>query len=113
MIHQFKIGDKVWCFDQNRRVYDGKGSFGGHIIYAGHFYESKITGETSRSWIVGQYGDKYSKKDPSGLYTDEQKADAIWMHDNRHKIAGIVDRCRDIEKMRQIAQIVGYVEETK
>ena len=108
---QFKVGDKVWTFNENRRVYDGSGSFGGKIIYAEHFVEREITDETPRSWIVN--GKKYSKKDPSGLYTDQQKADDIWFHDNRWKIAKLVDRCMDIEKMRQIAAIVGYVEETK
>lgn len=107
---ELKVGDKVWRFDQNRRVYDGTGSFGGKVIYAEHFYQDVITGETSRSWIVGKYGYRVNKKTLEGIYTDEQKANDIWMHNNRYKIASIVDRCNDVEKMRQIAQIVGYVE---
>lgn len=103
-----KLGDKVWVFDGNRRRYnqvDGRSS--GPAIYAEHFVECEITSETSRSWIVN--GVKYPKSD-SALYTDEQKADAIWVNEHRYKIIQMAERCRDAATLRQIAQIVGYAE---
>jgi len=47
-----KIGSKVWRFDSNRRVYERDERGDKRLIYAEHFYEATITGETSRSWIV-------------------------------------------------------------
>lgn len=104
-----KLGDKVWVFDGNRRRYnqvDGRSS--GPAIYAEHFVEQRITGETSRSWIVN--GVKYPKSDPSALCTHEQKEDAIWVNEHRYKIIQMAERCRDAATLRKIAQIVGYVE---
>ena len=50
---KMKVGDKVWIFDTNRRVYPKvNGRVTGGPIYAEHFVQAEITGETSKSWIV-------------------------------------------------------------
>jgi len=50
-LKNLKVGDTVWVFDINRRVYDGNG-LGAKIIYREHFRPVHIIGETSRSWIL-------------------------------------------------------------
>jgi len=97
-----KVGDKVWLFDTNRRVYP-KGSITSAPIYAEHFYQTTIDDETPRSWIIGRQ--KYSKKGGEGIYTDEQKADRLWDHANRYNIIEKVKEC-SVEKLKQIEEIL-------
>lgn len=98
-----KIGDKIWLFDANRRIYK-KGEQS--PIFSEHFYKVTIDGETSRSWLIGR--DKFSKKDPCGIYTDEQKEDKIWDHMNRYKIIDKIKNC-SIAKLKQINSIIDEV----
>ena len=107
-----KVGDKVWIFDTNRRVYPKvNGRVTGGPIYAEHFVQAEITGETSKSWIVreGQRETKINKKTLAGIYTDEQKADKIWARCHRHDIVRLVQSC-DVEQLKQIAKILNYEE---
>lgn len=95
-----KVGDEVWMFDINRRVYENnKGS----PIFNGHFYKAQISGETARSFIVSRK--KYPKNNLSWMYTDEQKLDAIWADENRYKIREIICNV-DIETLKKIAAIL-------
>lgn len=98
-----KIGDKVWLFDINRRVYSKDGGIGRAPIYSEHFYEAIISGETKRSWIVN--GKKFDKKDCRGLYTNKQKEDAIWANENRRKIVRKVEIC-NVSLLRRIQEIL-------
>ena len=97
-----KVGDKVWLFDFNRRVYPKNGSISNSPIYSEYFYQATIDGETSRSWIV--LCQKFPKKNPIGLYTDKQKADKIWVNENRYRIVKLVENC-SIEKLKQIEEL--------
>lgn len=94
-----KVGDKVWLFNINRRVYPKDNRGFSSPIYSEHFYEAVIEGETSRSWIV--CGEKFSKKDPRGIYTDETKELKIWDNENRYIIKNKIDRC-SVEILKQI-----------
>lgn len=98
-----KVGDTVWLFDGNRRVYENGNTA---PTFEKHFYQEVIDGETSRSWLIRR--SKFSKKDPlgSGIYTDEQKADKIWERANRYKIMDKIHWC-SIEKLKQIDNILG------
>ena len=98
---RMKVGDKVWLFDGNRRIYDKK--FGSAPIYAEHFYLAEITGETSRSWLI--HGDRYSKKTLLGIYNSNQREDMIWENTNRYKIIDLVRYC-SIEKLKDIDRIL-------
>jgi len=58
-----QIGDKVWIFDGNRRIYeDDKGNKTQNPWYRGHFVEKYIIGETKQSWIVGYKGNDIDSK---------------------------------------------------
>lgn len=83
------IGSTLWEFDQNHRVY---GPNRGAPIYAKHFRETVITGETPLSWLVGPVQHKVNKRTLKRTrpgygavryYTTEGKAEAIWEHENR------------------------------
>jgi len=98
-----KVGDKVWLFDMNRRVYKKDGVSFTPPIYAEHFYEAVIDGETSRSWLIGRR--KYPKNNPLGIFTDEQKADNIWANEKRYKIQNEISYC-SIAQLKQIDLIL-------
>ena len=98
-----KIGDKVWLFSMNRRVYKKDGKSFSSPIFAEYFYEATVDGETSRSWLIGKT--KYAKNNPIGIYTDEQRADAIWKEENQMKILDKVRYCT-IEQLKQIDLIL-------
>ena len=86
-----KVGDKIWLFSSNRRVYRKDGIEYSSPIYSEYFYQDTIDGETSRSWIVGKT--KFSKKDTRGIFTDQEKEDSIWANDYRWKIVDKVGNC--------------------
>jgi hypothetical protein len=125
-MESLKVGDTVWLFDGNHRVYendDGTKSSG--AIYSKHFMPRVIEGETKQSWIL-QYGQKVPKKangEPeadtrkvttrpgfhSVVYlTQKAKDDNIWIHMNRHVISHAVIGLTDIDMLKKVAAIIGY-----
>lgn len=112
-IAALKVGDSLFNFDGNRRVYRKGG--GGAPIYREHFREEEIISETSMSWIVGPQKVKVNKKTlessmkfaDGGYFTKTGMEDDIWSKDHRYKIVREVERV-GAEHLRQIARIVGY-----
>jgi len=115
-VSEIKIGDTIWRFNENRRVYapDKRGG----PIYAEDFEPEKIVGETPKCWIVGEgrRADKVNKKTlrtavgkygATLYFTDAGKEDSIWMNSHRYKIVRLVEKA-DAATLRQIADIVGY-----
>lgn len=120
-----KVGDTVWLFDENRRVYaprkEGQGLSSGPPIFREHFVPHEIVGETIRTWLVGKGTlENVRKKDLTyrhwnggrvRIFTSEQEVDdACYVHDTRHKIGRAVERCRDAVLLKQIAALVGVAE---
>ena len=104
----FKVGDRVFIFDENRRIYDKNSPDWPSPVYREHFRLVTITGETKMSWLVGQHRPvKYSKRTCTGLYTAEQVEEKCWVKNHRHNIANAVHSV-PFEKLKQIAEIVGY-----
>lgn len=111
----FKVGDKVFVFDSNRRVYPKDKSIASAPIYREHFAEREILGETSRSWLVGWHGlsldhrcvTKYPKKDNAGLYTLGQIDEEVYRHDHMYRISKMVEHT-SYKNLKAIADIVGY-----
>lgn len=111
------IGDKVWIFDGNRRVY-APGSHGGPI-YREHFVVHTIAGETRSSWVLDN-GWKINKTTGSlrfvgkgnyavgaQVFTSEYDVeDACYVYDNRPDIANLVLRCRNAKVLRTIHGIL-------
>jgi hypothetical protein len=117
---EFGIGSPVWQFDQNNRVYrEGYSA----PIWRKHWRKKEVTGETARSWVVGNGsprhgGFKLSKADVAkGTYDrslialSESDIDkAAWVHDNRYKISSAIDRLNDYDILQKVAELVGYKE---
>ncbi len=113
-----KIGDTLFRFDGNRRVYRRPGTYhgGGAPVYREHFEPLKVIGENKVSWLL-ERGWKASKKDLKsaasmayggrGFFTAEQMEDDIWMHDHRHSIRALFDRASP-EQLKKIAEILGF-----
>jgi hypothetical protein len=114
-----KVGDPVWYFDENRRVY--KPGTMSPPIWREHWVRKCIIGETSRSWIVGyerqdpRDGQKLSKKElaaperPKGWAFSEEEIDRLaWMHENRHALSEAVRRCRDYRTLKEIAALIAF-----
>ena len=98
-----KIGDTVWLFDGNRRIYanEGKNKFSAPI-YREHFYPVKIEGETSRSWLI--HGEKYSKTNPS-FYTEQEKENDVWRNENKRSIVEAIESCTT-DKLKEISKLL-------
>ena len=105
------IGDKVWRFDQNRRVYarDENGKARGGPIWREHWEPLEIIGETTRSWIIGrhgasvQFGDKIAKAAwPGALALSEEDISKRAFVEGRYSLSERVRRCTDYETLKKI-----------
>ena len=113
-----KVGDKVWIFDSNRRVYqDDKGNKLKRCWYKGYFVEREIEGETKQSWIINYQGEiKVNKKTlrykaeygkDGKLHTSEEEIDReCWINDNHYEIKEKVGQCNDYDKLKRIELIL-------
>ena len=114
-----QIGDTLYRFDGNRRVYRDRTALGGGgPIYREHFEPLKIVGENKVSWIL-ERGWKVRKSDLKGetksfhyggrgFFTAEGMATDIWDHDHRHKIVDAIQRQATPTQLRQVAELIGY-----
>lgn len=91
-----KIGDKVWVIRSGR--YGNKRS---------DYEQQEIVSETSRSWLIGPWETKYSKKG-TGYYNDEQFEQMIWISENGYKIRDKISKIKDYDLLRKIADLIGY-----
>lgn len=124
-----KIGDTLWKFDRNHRVYENNRS-----VFAGHFVPAKVVGETKKSWIITDrdkpriyvpttkdlpFGYSYVSKDelrgpPDRLgahhyYTDEGKEHRIWIDAHQANIVRRVQACTDAAILAEIGAKLGYI----
>lgn len=112
------VGDSVWIFDENRRVYrDEDGNYSSRCIFRQHFCKVKVTGETRQSWILSyQNNIKVNKKTlkykrgygrDGNLYLTEDDIDKMcWIKDNKMNIIDIVRRCDNYKKLKQVEDIM-------
>jgi len=100
--------------DINRRVYD-RDKKGGGPIYREHWEETVITGETSRSWIIGPCAVKIPKKREGHsvyAFSMEEVEDDIWINSNRHKLAECIRKIKDADTLREVAKLIGFKDES-
>jgi hypothetical protein len=113
-----KIGDTVWVWDGNVRVYKDKG---GGPDFRSSFVAHVITAETKASWLLdGEYSDalKVDKKTlllrganlygkNREIYTSAEQVDsAVFVHDEIGKIVDAVRQCHSAEKLRAIQELL-------
>ena len=103
-----KVGDKIWHFDMNRRVYreTPTGMYAGGPIYRHYWHEVEIKSETSRSWVTN-YGKAPKKGDHQGwAFTDAEMEDNVFVNDNAHRTAEAVRKCKDPIPLKQVMKIM-------
>ena len=120
-----QIGDKVWIFDGNHRIYkDVEGNETRSPWYRGHFVERYIVGETKQSWIVGLKGREPNHRSnikvkkstlsypadyglDGHLYLSEDEIDQkCWKNENHYALGERVRRCYDYQKLKEIEEIL-------
>ena len=114
------VGDTVWLFDEDRRVYatpePGRIWGTGGPIYREHFVERRIVSEGPRSWVLDT-GEKVNKqtrltkRDHRGIakalfLSLAEVEDSCYLKENHYRIADKVRTCRDAAVLRQIARLV-------
>lgn len=103
----------VYKFDINHRVYkrDASGRALGGPIYREHFLALHVMGETKKSWIVSNFvdGRHQYKIGKDNVYTAEQVDDKCWMDAHHYQVSQAVYRCKDIDTLKAITALVGYV----
>ena len=122
-----KVGDTVWVFDENRRVYpprdeQGRAHLGGPI-WRGHWVEQTVVGENKTSFFVGRAPHGFDPKRLSwhrrilkrdlrdgtlrGVVRSlEELEKLVWMHDNRHELIDRVRRCEDHAVLVEVARLL-------
>lgn len=111
-----KVGDKIWRFDSNRRVYTKSSTLSSPPNRRQMWHEVEITGETSRSWVTA-YGKVPKRGAPYGwAFTRQAVEDDLWCDRNCYNIATAVtnstrvmrDRSALRDEMTRIAAIIGF-----
>jgi len=103
----------IWFKDINHRVYE-RGEDGravGGPVYREHWRPYEVVSETKQSWVLlsGLKVPKNpAKRSSSFALTQEEVEQDIWINDHRAEIAQLIYRFEDVEKLKQIAKIVGY-----
>jgi hypothetical protein len=109
-----KVGDTVWIFDGNRRVYE-QGSHG-PPIYAKHWIESTIISETRTSLVLDRHafgrkvdkatgelrGNELGAMRRQVAFSRQAVDDDIWLSENRHRISRDINTCADVVTLREI-----------
>jgi hypothetical protein len=106
-----KIGDTVYRFDGNWRVYrkDANGRGVGPPLYREHWRPTAIVGETSRSWVT-TFGTKLPKGKPAprgwcySLADIEREA---FRDEHAYRIAEAIHRL-DYDTLAAVARLIGY-----
>ena len=110
---KFKVGDTVWAFDENRRVYGKKG---GGPIYAEHWTEYRVREIEKKSYLISRVylsniqtrevaiGFQKAEKEYS---TTAEKNDDVYRKTTAHALSELVRRA-DAATLRQVAKLLGY-----
>lgn len=113
--YNVSIGDTIWLFDDNRRVYadrkPGEAYTGSGPTYLGHWYPVSIAAETKRSWVT-EHGRKIPKNLGSVYSSHAWSWDDVmrfdYINNHRHRIADMVRRCDNYRSLVIIADTLGY-----
>jgi hypothetical protein len=126
-VAELKVGDKVWAFDQNRRVYATKRDASYHPsgppIWREHWVEQEVLGENRASFFIGFSGTvfdlkrlshyrKLSKADLKagkcrGFAFSEAEIDRLaWVEENRFKLIERIRQCDDHDTLTKVAELI-------
>lgn len=106
---QLYIGAPVWIYDSE----DANGNRYGGLIEREYWKQDKVVGETSRSWIIGEWRQiKLPKKGPCNGYAFSQaEVDQLsYVRENRYRISEFV-RGANYYQLKKIEEILGLTPE--
>jgi hypothetical protein len=109
-----KINDTIYYFDGNCRIYEIDGVKQNSPVYEKHFRPLTVVGETDKEWLLSRgvinKRSNLLKFDRDNnrrtYYTEQDKLDDIYVHENGYKIARLVDKLKDAKKLKQIENIL-------
>lgn len=109
---EIAVGSTVYVFDVNRRVYDRSSGATSAPIYREHFKPETVTGETSRSWVVGRTwsAKKIDKKTRAGIYDEQGVNEACEVYELMPLIYRAMhgaDQVLTLDQLRQLAAWLG------
>ena len=108
-----KVGSTIYVFDSDRRVYTdpAKGRLWGRIIWRGHWRPVTVESETRVSWVTSAGKCPKKNHNPRAWSLSSAEVDEkVYVHDHARHIARLVEDIGSAATLRQIAQLVGYVE---
>ena len=121
-MNSHKIGDPVWVYDPNLRVYPRSTETGksvGSPIYRESFRKFEITSESKTSWIVGRRDNdrviaKISKNGKYSVgimaFSEQELDDLCFINDNRHEISHHISTIIDASVLREVARVSGFTQ---
>lgn len=117
-----KVGDCLFEFNENHRVYKTDANGANRVVYRKHFLQHWIIGEEGRSWVVvssppgeRQWGKEKIGKSSVGKgkwFTADQMEDKVWAREHRYAVTRLLEHA-DVPTLRRIADALGYVPNTE
>jgi hypothetical protein len=109
-----KVGDPIWIFDNNRRVYPPttrkNRNFGSSPIWREHWHRQIVVSETRLSWVTN-FGKKVPKRgrDMGAVAFSEREIDErCYIHEHGRQIGNLVREIEDYTTLRAIAELIDY-----
>lgn len=102
------IGKVVFVRDENTRIYLGRGREAQGPIERYYYVARLVVGKTRVSWLIGSAAAKVPFRDPSSVYGRLDVEDDLWLRQHRYQVAKAVERIKELDKLREIARLVGY-----
>ena len=110
-LQQHNVSSRLYYFDQNRRIYEMNGIKKSSPFHEGYFIPIKVISENEKE-IVCEYGTIKKKtmeyhwgSTKYKVYTEQEKNDEVYVHENRHLIAEKV-RTLSAYKLRMVESIL-------
>ena len=104
-----RVGDVVYTFDENRRVYDAtKPGIGLAPIFSEHFHPHLVVGEERASWLVASARTPgLSRKLAKSKVISAKEFEArCWIHSNRRDLVEALKACGDIEVLKAVSDLL-------
>jgi hypothetical protein len=108
-----KVGDTLWCYDPNNRVYAAGSSA---PTERGYWRPRVITGENKASWLCEGYLRVVKKTMRTAkvggfggyrvLASQQAVDDEVWLRENRHAIAREVEMLTNHETLKRIHAVL-------
>jgi len=110
-IREANVGDMLWHFDFYHKSY-----VDGTYVRCGAWNLEEVQGSSLR-FLKVLYSKFFRETGLTGYYPhclriagQKEYETVMWMETHGRKVMRAVEHCQDIDKLKQIAEIVGYVD---